>query len=72
MNADTVLQSNFQTLADWIPEHQSKEDPDGQAVPMLVESSAADRGGADAMDVDQAGKIIKLYPCAQLALLAQQ
>ena len=71
MSADTVLHSNFQTLADWIHEHQSKEDSDSQAVPMSVESSAAERGGAGAMDVDQAGKIIKLCHCAHLALLAQ-
>ena len=72
MSANTVLHSNFQTLADWIHEHQSKEDADGQAVPMSVKSSAAERGGARAMDVDQAGKISKLSHCTHLALLAQQ
>ena len=61
MSADTVLQSNFQTLADWTHEHQSKEGSDGQDVPMSVESSAAERGGGGAMDVDQAGKITELY-----------
>ena len=72
MSADTVLQSNFQTLADWVHEHQRQEDPDGQAVPMSVEGSAAETGGGGAMDVDQAGKTIKLRHCAHLALQAQQ